>query len=103
MELGPVQSLVQILSGSDRSTTPVPETTAAQLQKSFEEASFFAAHFKNFAVRPMPDVGLMQILQRGKWRRKLRKVGKKEKSGRTYMRRSRDKAKEEKEEHHERL
>ncbi|AMO57994.1 hypothetical protein GZ77_19880 [Endozoicomonas montiporae] len=101
MEFGPVQSLVQILSGPDRSSAPAPETAAAQAQKSFEEASFFAAHFKNFSVRPVPDQPLMLMLLKGKWRRKLRKVGKKEKAGRIYMRKPRDK--EEKEEHHEAL
>ena len=99
MDCGPVQTLIQIISGSDRCTTPAPETTAAKAQKSFEEASFFAAHFKDFTVRPMPDLALMQVLQKGQWRRKLRKIRKKEPSGRTYMRRPRDK--EEKEEHHE--
>lgn len=99
MDFNPVQALVQIISGSDRLDTPAPETAAAKAQKSFEEASFFAAHFKDFTVRPMPDQPLMQILQRGKWRRKLRKIGKKEKLGGTYMRKPRDK--EEKEERHE--
>ncbi|MCW7554716.1 hypothetical protein NX722_19265 [Endozoicomonas gorgoniicola] len=102
MDCGPVQTLIQIISGSDRCTTPAPETASAKAQKSFEEASFFAAHFKDFTVRPMPDPALMQVLRRGQWRRKLRKVSKKEQPERTHMRKPGDKE-EEKEAHHEEL
>ena len=91
MDCGPLQTLTQIISGVERSTASSPETAASKAQKSFEEATFFAAHFKDFTVRPMPDQPLMLILQKGKWRRKLRKIGKKEKSGRTYMRKPKDK------------
>lgn len=92
MDVGPVQTLLQTLSsGADQAQTPAPETLADKTRKMFEEMSFFAGHFKNFTVRPVPDQPLMLILQKGKWRRKQRKVNKKEKSEGTYMRKPKDK------------
>ena len=55
MDCSPIQTLVQIISGAERCSTPAPETAASKAQKSFEEVSFFASHFKDFTVRPMPD------------------------------------------------
>lgn len=91
MDCDPLQTLAQVISGAERCTASSPETAASKAQKSFEEATFFAAHFKDFTVRPMPDQPLMLILQKGKWRRKLRKISKKEKSGGTYMHKPKDK------------
>ena len=99
MDCGPIQTVVQIISGAERCSAPASETAASKAQKSFEEASFFAGHFKDFTVRPMPDQPLMLMLQKGKWKRKLRKVNKKEKSEGTLMRKPKDK--EEKEEQHD--
>ena len=92
MDVGSVQTLLQSLfTGADRAQTPAPESMIDKTRKFFEEMSFFAGHFKNFTVRPMPDQPLMLILQKGRWRHKQRKVNKKEKSEGTFMHKPKDK------------
>ena len=87
METGPVQAFVNLMPvGSD-----APETHLEQAQQSFEETTFFAAHFKDYTVKPMPDLMLMQRLFRAKCRHKLRQVAKKEKAEGLAMRKPKDK------------
>lgn len=61
------------------------ETMAEKSQKFAEESTFFLALFKNRTIKPMPDVGLMMVLQKDKTRRKKRKVNKKEKPEKLYF------------------
>ena len=61
------------------------ETVAEKSQKFAEESTFFLSLFKNRTVKPMPDVGLMLVLQKDKTRKKKRKVNKKEKPENLYF------------------
>lgn len=65
--------------------TPRVESLANKHHNFYEEASFFAALFKQFNVRPVPDPGMMQLLQKEWVKRKQRKVTKKEKSEKTGL------------------
>ena len=61
------------------------ETTAEKTQKFAEESTFFLSLFKNRTVKPMPDAGLMMVLQKAKTRQKKRKVNKKGKPDNLYF------------------
>lgn len=62
-----------------------PESIAEKNQMFAEEASFFAAAFRNIPVRPMPDPGLMLILNKQWLERKKRTVTKKGKPEQLWL------------------
>lgn len=105
MDCGPVQTMMHTISscGTDKTQSSTQASPADQARNFFEEASFFASHFKNFTVRPMPDPSLMLLLQQGKWRQKQRKVNKKEKPLNLFMRKRKKGKEEDKDNFHESL
>ena len=67
------------------------ESIAVKNQNFAEEASFFAALFKHLTVRPVPDPGLIMVLNKQWLERKKRKVAKKGKSDQLWLgKRSKD-------------
>ena len=66
-------------------TASAGETVAEKSQEFAEESTFFLSLFKNRTVKPMPDEGLMLILQKDKTRRKERKISKKENPEKLYF------------------
>ncbi len=64
---------------------PQVESLANKHHNFSEEASFFAALFKQFNVRPVPDPGMMQLLQKEWVKRQQRTVTKKEKSDKLWL------------------
>ncbi|WP_257282387.1 MULTISPECIES: hypothetical protein [unclassified Endozoicomonas] len=82
MEIAPVQYIMSTLT-QDYENSPETDTLADRIQKFAEEASFF---FKERPLRPMPDQPLLLILYKSKLRRKKRKVSKKDKLNKFYMR-----------------
>ena len=63
------------------------ESVAEKNQKFAEEATFFISLFKHRTVKPMPDIGLMMVLQKDKTRRGKHKIAKKQKPQRLYFNR----------------
>ncbi|WP_206680805.1 hypothetical protein [Endozoicomonas acroporae] len=61
------------------------ESVGEKNQKFAEEVSFFTALFKNLTVRPVPDPGLMMVLNKQWLERKKRKVSKKGKSEQLWL------------------
>lgn len=58
---------------------PVEQLPDAQLIGNFmEEASFFYGLFHKYTVRPVPDPGLMLVLNKSKLKQKKRRVSKKD-------------------------
>lgn len=56
------------------------ESMAEKSRMFAEESTFFLSLFKNRPIKPIPDPGLMIVLQRDKRRRKKRKISKKRKT-----------------------
>lgn len=84
MEIAPVQYIMNVLNqGYEKGPETETETLAAKIQKFAEEASFF---FKGRPLKPMPDQPLMLILYKSKLRRKKRKISKKGKLDKLFMR-----------------
>lgn len=75
MTPNPVSNLVSFCRQEFHQAAQSCKTAAEKTINFAEEMTFF---FKNRNVKPMPDTGLMLVLQKDKTRRKKRKVAKME-------------------------
>lgn len=80
MSVCPTSNLVANLCRLDPATAQRQDTATEKSQKFAEEASFFYAFFKNHNLKPVPDPGLMMVLQKAWLDRKKRTIRKKEKT-----------------------
>ncbi|MGB1271792.1 MAG: hypothetical protein ACPG5T_06950 [Endozoicomonas sp.] len=86
-----IPNLVANLCRLDPATALRQDTATDKSQKFAEEASFYYGFFKNHNLKPVPDPGLMMVLQKAWLERKKRTIRKKENTNRIWPeRRQRD-------------
>ena len=82
MTLNPVSNLMTFCKHEFHNVAQSCKTASEKAMNFAEEMTFF---FKNRNVKPMPDTGLMLVLQKDKTRRKKRRVAKMDGSQGVWM------------------